>query len=74
MLNYINIRDVFTDCDNSYDVIKKLKRYERCGANHVYVSQFKKIAIRWAMHLIIEKSQEGYSLEDTAYYLRHYYS
>lgn len=73
MLNYINIRDAFAGCDNSYEVVKRLKTCRENGAIHLYVHQFQRISLGRAMYIIVSMSQEGYTLSEIRHYLETLY-
>jgi DNA-binding Lrp family transcriptional regulator len=64
MLNYVNVRDLFYKATDSYDVLNRLKKYEKNGIRFVYVNNRNRINLRYMMYILVGKSKEGYSLED----------
>lgn len=63
-MNYINIRELFHNAEDSYEIVRRLKKYERYGIKSVYIKRYYRIAIRYMMHIVVSKSQEGYSIEE----------
>lgn len=63
-MNYVNARELFNKSTDSYDAVRRLKRYENAGIKFIYVKNQTRIAVRYMMYIIVAKSNEGYSLQE----------
>lgn len=68
-MNYVNARELFNKSTNSYDVVRRLKRYEKMGIKFIYVRNHIRIGLRYMMYIVVTKSNEGYSLQEIYNYL-----
>jgi len=63
-MNYVNAKDLFLNSTDSYEAVRKLKRYENAGIKFIYVRNHNRIAVRYMMYIIVSKTEEGYSLKE----------
>lgn len=72
-MNYVNAQELFNKSEDSYDAIRRLKRYENAGVKFIYVKNHIRISIRYMMYIIVSQSKEGYSLPEIYNELLHHY-
>lgn len=72
-MNYVNARELFNLSKDSFDAVRRLKRYENAGIKFIYVKNQIRISPRYMMYIIVNKTKEGYSLEEIYNELLHQY-
>lgn len=72
-MNYVNARDLFHGAVDSYDVVRRLKRYEKCGIKFIYIRNHNRKSLRHMMYIVVNKSKEGYSLQEIYHELYNQY-
>lgn len=72
-MKYVNAKELFNKSTDSYDAVRRLKRYENAGIKFIYVKNHIRIAVRYMMYIIVSKTDEGYSLDEIYNELLHQY-
>ncbi len=69
MLNYINAKELFNDAENSYEVIRRVKRATSKGIEYIYIRNRNRMTPKRFMFIVVDMCQKGYSLQETYNYL-----
>lgn len=70
MRKTVPLNQAFNKMKNSYEVINRMKMCREHGAEVVYITRYEFMTIEKFMFLVVELSNQGYSLDEIKYFIK----